>query len=1400
MKRRWAVLLLLGAILALLVASSPALAATATFDTRLDYSVGTNPRAVVLGDWNRDGDPDLALANGGSNNVSILANDGTGIYGSATNVSVGSDPRALARGDFDRDGDLDLAVANYGGPSVTILTNNGSGTFSSGSTLTADTGPQGIAVGDFNKDNRLDLAVTATGGNVIDVFVGNGDGTFVAKVTYAVAGGPEAIAVADIDRNGDQDLVATNGSAQVAVLMGGSGATFGSATTFTVGTDPNGVVVGDFNRDGKPDLATADCGSDTASVLLNTTTGLSPTFAARATYAAGSAPWGIATLDVDRDGRLDLAVTNNTATSVSVLPGVGDGSFAARTAVTVTTNPRAVASGDVDRNGKPDLVVADYGSAQASVLRSTTPFAQGIGFNAPSVKSLDVSAGPWSIVSGDFNGDGTADVAVAENGLQQVVVYRGDGSGGLSLDATLALPAAQPAMMVCADFDGNGTDDLAISDQFTSYVWVVLSTTSGTWGTPVACDLGSTNGQDVYGIDAGDIDRDGDVDLLVAASARDRVCVEINNGSGSFSNGNTYTVDLSPFGVALADFNRDGKLDLAAVSGGQNRVSIRLGNGDGTFGSLSYYATGTNPATAAVGDFNRDGKLDLAVADAGGQEVSVLTGVGDGTFNAKADYTVGLTPFSVIAADFNRDGILDLGTPDQGSDTVTVLRGLSNGTFTGAVSLSTGTAPQFVLAADLNRDGRDDIVSSDYLSDQISVFLTDGTAPVTTDNAPAGWRTVDTTVTLTASDDSSGVERIEYKVDSGSWQTDLTPPTAQVVISAPSNGSNDGVHTIAYRATDFVGNVETDKTCTVRVDTQNPSVTSVSSSTHPVQATWYSNSAPSLSWTGSDATSGVAGYSYILNQTSNTTPDTTSEGSGTSTSYTGVADGTWYFHVRAVDNAGFWGTAQHYTVHVDTTNPNQPTISSSTHSVEATWYSNSNPALSWTCSDPLPGSGLAGYSYILDQTSNTTPDTTSEGSGTSTSYTSVADGVWYFHARGVDAAGNWGAAQHRTVRIDTTAPSAISGLASSTHPVQANWYSNNTPAFTWSASTDPAPSSGVKGYSYVLDQTSNTTPDTTTETTGLSYTSGTVANGTWYFHIRTVDNAGNGGATTHYTVNVDVSAPSTTDDAPAGWRDTAVTVTLTPSDTASGVASTAYRVDGVGWQSGTSVSISAPSNGSNDATHTIEYYSTDNAGNVESTKNCQVKIDTQTPTTTDNAPPAWQSWSTTVTLTPGDAGSGVSLTEFRIDGGSWLTGTAATVRAWKRGGGVGIHTIEYYSTDNLGHVETIKSCQVKIDNVAPRTTDDAPLSGVPGPVTVTLTPSDAYSGVATTQYRLDFGGWQTGTSVAVSGVGTHRIEYYSTDNVGNDETRHRIVTVSIISARQVKFEVLHSPLVRDGRR
>ena len=114
------------------------------------------------------------------------------------------------------------------------------------------------------------------------------------------------------------------------------------------------------------------------------------------------------------------------------------------------------------------------------------------------------------------------------------------------------------------------------------------------------------------------------------------------------------------------------------------------------------------------------------------------------------------------------------------------------------------------------------------------------------------------------------------------------------------------------------------------------------------------------------------------------------------------------------------------------------------------------------------GSGVAGYSCVLDQSAGTTPDTTVDTTGTNYTSSALADGTWYFHITAVDNAGNAGTTSTYAVKIDTTAPSAISGLASSTHPSQTTWYSNNTPAFSWGTSTDAG--SGVAGYSYVLDQ------------------------------------------------------------------------------------------------------------------------------------------------------------------------------------------------------------------------------------------------------------------------------------------------------------------------------------------
>jgi hypothetical protein len=158
---------------------------------------------------------------------------------------------------------------------------------------------------------------------------------------------------------------------------------------------------------------------------------------------------------------------------------------------------------------------------------------------------------------------------------------------------------------------------------------------------------------------------------------------------------------------------------------------------------------------------------------------------------------------------------------------------------------------------------------------------------------------------------------------------------------------------------------------------------------------------------------------------------------------------------------------------------------------------------------------------------------------------------------------------------------------------------------------------------------------------------------------------GNANTTATRTVNIDTTKPSTTDDAPAGWQTSPVTVTLTPSDATSGVASTQYKVDGASsWTSGTSVLVSG------DGDHTVQYYSTDNAGNAESIKTVHVKIDGTNPVTTDDAPTAWQTSGVTVHLTPTDATSGVASTEYNLDGAGWTSGTSVAVS------GDGAHTID----------------------------------------------------------------------------------------------------------------------------
>jgi VCBS repeat protein/FG-GAP repeat protein len=333
-----------------------------------DFGTGSAADAVAVADFNGDGKLDLAVANNGSNNISVLLGNGDGTFQAAVDYGVGQAPGGMAVGDFNGDGKPDLVVANPTINSVSVLLGNGDGTFQAAANYGAGTNSNSVVVGDFNGDSKLDLAVPNPGSNNISVLLGNGDGTFQPAVNYASGGSAlGGIAVGDFNRDGKLDLAVPNQytGGPVSVFLGNGDGTFQAAVNYTVGSSPHAVAAADFNGDGKLDLAVANNISNDVSLLLGNGDG---TFQPAINYAAGSGPNAVIVADVNGDGKLDLVIADAFANTVTVLLGKGDGTFQPAVEYIAGSQANSVVTGDFNRDGRLDLAVADVNAGAVSIL------------------------------------------------------------------------------------------------------------------------------------------------------------------------------------------------------------------------------------------------------------------------------------------------------------------------------------------------------------------------------------------------------------------------------------------------------------------------------------------------------------------------------------------------------------------------------------------------------------------------------------------------------------------------------------------------------------------------------------------------------------------------------------------------------------------------------------------------------------------------------------------------------------------------------------------------------------------------------------------------------------------------------------------------------------------------
>ena len=246
---------------------------TGGFASPVNYNVGSLPFDAAVGDFNKDGFQDLAVTNSGDNTVSILLNNGNGSFATAlpfvTGVAGGT-PEGVTVGDFNGDGIQDLAVANPGSNQVSILIGNGNGSFQAPLTATSGAAPSAVVTADLNGDGFLDLVTTNNNDDTITVLLGNGNGTFQAPVAYPAGSDPDDLVLVDINGDGKIDIVTADqfGNQAVISFNGGAG-TFPSCNLTAAGSAAFAVRAADFNGDGKPDLAVVNTGDGTVSILLN---------------------------------------------------------------------------------------------------------------------------------------------------------------------------------------------------------------------------------------------------------------------------------------------------------------------------------------------------------------------------------------------------------------------------------------------------------------------------------------------------------------------------------------------------------------------------------------------------------------------------------------------------------------------------------------------------------------------------------------------------------------------------------------------------------------------------------------------------------------------------------------------------------------------------------------------------------------------------------------------------------------------------------------------------------------------------------------------------------------------------------------------------------------------------
>ncbi len=559
-----------------------------------------------------------------------------------------------------------------------------------------------------------------------------------STATLAAGQASQGTASGDLNGDGIPDLIYLNSTGITVELLKSDGSVLSTdqfSTGFSPDPDNSTIAVADFNRDGKLDLAVSNPATDgsgpgSVAILLGNGDG---TFQAATSIQAGANPGSLAVADFNGDGKTDLAAASQTSAMIAVLPGNGNGTFG--TPVPVATGgdsqsiPSSILAVDLNNDGHPDLVVANRGYVSVANSSISALLNTGSSFQQSFLAPLPLPLLPDYLADADLNHDGDVDVVAVSQNASAMIVLSGKGDGTFQPPAAYATGNSPASIAVDQFADGNSL--LIVPDQITDSLWFTIVSPKGGVGAPPFDLVGGAP----VGIAVADLNSDGETDAVVAGGSNE-ISVLLSKG-GVLQPAVGYSPGVGAQAVAIGEMTGGGKLDVVAVGSG---ISVLPGTGDGTLKTAINTPLEQTAESVALADFNRDGKLDVAVAvnqgyGTGPGEVEVFHGKGDGTLQAPVTLTVaGMYPEAVAAGDLNADGIPDVAavmvSGIGGSTALAVFLGKGDGTFQAARTFpmqSVAGAQSSLMIDDLNHDGKPDIAAvSDGTSQTIDVLFGDG--------------------------------------------------------------------------------------------------------------------------------------------------------------------------------------------------------------------------------------------------------------------------------------------------------------------------------------------------------------------------------------------------------------------------------------------------------------------------------------------------------------------------------------------------------------------------------------------------------------------------------------------------------------------------------------------------